>query len=62
MALAAELLPFCDCVAVRSRTGKHTIFGRVYSGMKVVQRIGLAPTGKDDKPVEDIKILATNVL
>jgi peptidyl-prolyl cis-trans isomerase-like 1 len=42
--------------------GKHTIFGRVYSGMKVVARMGLAPTNKDDKPLDDIKILATRVV
>jgi peptidyl-prolyl cis-trans isomerase-like 1 len=37
--------------------GKHTIFGRVASGMKVVQRIGLVQTNKDDMPVDDVKIV-----
>jgi len=37
--------------------GKHTIFGRVKSGMKVVQQIGCAPTNAQDKPIEVIKIL-----
>lgn len=37
--------------------GKHTIFGRVASGMKVVQRMGLVRTGADDKPTEDVKII-----
>lgn len=41
--------------------GKHTIFGRVSSGMRVVQRMGLVRTGKDDKPVEDIRILGGEV-
>jgi len=36
--------------------GKHTIFGRVKSGMKVVQRIGLVNTGANDRPVDDVKI------
>ena len=36
--------------------GKHAIFGRVSSGMKVVQRIGLVQTGKEDRPVDDVKI------
>ena len=27
--------------------GKHTIFGRVTSGMRVVQRMGLVKTGRD---------------
>jgi len=35
--------------------GKHTIFGRVASGMKVVQRMGLVRTS-DDKPIENVKI------
>lgn len=37
--------------------GKHTIFGRVCSGMKVVQQIGSAPTNASDKPLNDIRIL-----
>lgn len=41
--------------------GKHTIFGRIYSGMITVQRVGKVPTGKDDKPTEDVKITRTTV-
>ncbi len=37
--------------------GKHTIFGRIGSGMKVVQRIGLVETDSGDRPREEIKIL-----
>ncbi|XP_065213944.1 peptidyl-prolyl cis-trans isomerase-like 1 [Planococcus citri] len=37
--------------------GKHAIFGRVYSGMQVVKRIGLVETDKDDQPVDDVKIV-----
>ncbi|XP_033746485.1 peptidyl-prolyl cis-trans isomerase-like 1 isoform X1 [Pecten maximus] len=36
--------------------GKHTIFGRVSSGMQVVQRVGFCETDQNDKPVDDIKI------
>ncbi|KAL0273878.1 UNVERIFIED_CONTAM: hypothetical protein PYX00_006454 [Menopon gallinae] len=36
--------------------GKHTIFGRVYSGMAVVKRIGLVETDKDDQPVDEVYI------
>ena len=36
--------------------GMHTIFGRISSGMKLVQRIGLVQTDKNDKPVDDVKI------
>jgi peptidyl-prolyl cis-trans isomerase-like 1 len=36
---------------------KHAIFGRVYSGMQVVKRIGSAETDRNDRPTETIKIL-----
>lgn len=42
--------------------GKHTIFGRVSSGMRVVQRMGLVKTGAEDRPAEDVKILSARVL
>lgn len=38
--------------------GKHTIFGRVSSGMRVVQQIGNSPTNNStNKPLTDVKIL-----
>ena len=37
--------------------GKHTIFGRVASGMGTVQRMGLVECDNSDKPVDDVKIL-----
>ncbi|ORY05244.1 cyclophilin-like protein [Basidiobolus meristosporus CBS 931.73] len=37
--------------------GKHTIFGRVSEGMKVVKRMGLVATDSSDRPKEDVKIL-----
>lgn len=37
--------------------GKHTIFGRVKSGMRVVQRMGLVKTDASDRPMEDVKII-----
>ena len=36
--------------------GKHTVFGRVTSGMEAVDAIEGAPTGARDKPVDDQKI------
>lgn len=37
--------------------GKHTIFGRIYSGMGVIQRMGMVATdSKDDRPVNPITI------
>ncbi|KAM7201889.1 peptidyl-prolyl cis-trans isomerase cyclophilin-type [Naviculisporaceae sp. PSN 640] len=42
--------------------GKHTIFGRVKSGMGVVRRMGLVPTDKEDRPRDEIKIVKARVL
>ncbi|XP_003741695.1 peptidyl-prolyl cis-trans isomerase-like 1 isoform X2 [Galendromus occidentalis] len=36
--------------------GKHTIFGRVHSGLTVVKRIGQVATDAEDRPQEDVKI------
>lgn len=41
---------------------KHTIFGRVKAGMKVVQRMGLVKTNSDDRPLEEVKILKAKVV
>jgi len=35
---------------------KHTIFGRVKSGMRVVQRLEAVMTDAQDRPKEDVKI------
>ncbi|PWN51554.1 hypothetical protein IE53DRAFT_328273, partial [Violaceomyces palustris] len=35
---------------------KHTIFGRVSEGMKIVQRMGLVGTDSNDRPREEVKI------
>ena len=35
---------------------KHTIFGRIYSGMGVIQRLGLVAVDGNDKPKSDVKI------
>ena len=42
--------------------GKHTIFGRVKGGMKVVQRLGLVRTDAEDRPKEEVRILRASVL
>ncbi|KAF8987125.1 heme binding [Haplosporangium bisporale] len=36
---------------------KHTIFGRVSSGIKVVNRMGLVATDASDRPKEAVKII-----
>jgi len=37
--------------------GKHTIFGRVSAGMRVVQKIGVVQTDGSDRPKMDVKIV-----
>ena len=41
--------------------GKHTIFGRVQTGMRTVHMIGQVETDKNDKPVDDVKIVKASV-
>ena len=36
--------------------GKHTIFGRIYNGMGVVQRMGMVATDAEDRPKNQIMI------
>jgi len=36
--------------------GKHTIFGRIYSGMGIIQRMGLVPTDDQDRPKNPLVI------
>lgn len=42
--------------------GKHTIFGRVKSGMGVVRRLGLVKTDAEDRPVEEVKIIRARLI
>jgi len=37
--------------------GKHTIFGRVLTGMQVVQRLGSVPTGTNETPLSDLLLI-----
>ena len=36
--------------------GKHTIFGRIYNGMGVIQRMGMVATDDEDRPKNAITI------
>ena len=42
--------------------GKHTIFGRVKSGMRIVQRMGMVKTDGEDRPEEEVRIVSARVL
>ncbi|ESK91394.1 peptidyl prolyl cis-trans isomerase [Moniliophthora roreri MCA 2997] len=41
---------------------KHTIFGRVSTGMRVVQRLGAVAVDAQDRPKEDVKIHKSRVV
>jgi peptidylprolyl isomerase len=40
----------------------HPVFGRVMEGMDVVDKIGKVKTDRNDRPVQDVKILKATVL
>ena len=61
---ATQLLSLCSITLAPTPwlDGKHTIFGRVKSGLRVVQRMGLVKTGAEDRPLEQVKIRTARVL
>jgi len=42
--------------------GQYTVFGEVISGMDVVDRIEKVPTGAQDRPREDVRILKMKIV
>jgi cyclophilin family peptidyl-prolyl cis-trans isomerase len=42
--------------------GKHTVFGRVVEGMDVVQSIGKVQTGRNDKPLKEVRINSATIV
>jgi len=42
--------------------GKHTIFGRVQTGMRTVKMMGQVETDNNDRPVDDVKIVRASAI
>ena len=42
--------------------GESTVFGEVVEGMDVVESISKVKTGRNDRPVEDVKVIKAVVL
>lgn len=42
--------------------GKHTIFGRVKSGLRIVQRMGMAQTDRESRPTQEVKITTARLV
>src|SRR5215472_3054045 len=42
-------------------TGKHTIFGEVTSGREIVDAISNVPTGRNDRPVDDVVLESVEI-
>ncbi len=47
---------FITLAPLQHLDGKHTIFGRVKSGMKIVQKMSMVQTNDTSKPLDDVKI------
>ncbi|XP_078435150.1 cyclophilin-like peptidyl-prolyl cis-trans isomerase family protein [Wolffia australiana] len=52
---------FITLAPAQALDGKHTIFGRVCSGMEVIRRLGSVQTDKNDRPIHEVKILRATV-
>jgi peptidylprolyl isomerase len=42
--------------------GKHPVFGKIISGMDVVDAIAKVETDSNDKPIEDVRIISASVI
>eukprot|EP00887_Chlorella_sp_A99_P002291 scaffold10.g2291.t1 len=53
---------FVTCAPCPWLDGKHTIFGRVCSGMDVIQRMNNVQTDKTDRPTTEVRVLRARPL
>ena len=52
---------FITVAATPWLNGHHTIFGEVSAGYDVVEKIENTPTGAEDRPLKEVKILRATV-
>lgn len=53
---------FITLTPVTNLDGKHSVFGKIVKGQKVVDSIGKVKTGPRDKPVEDVVMNEVNII
>jgi peptidyl-prolyl cis-trans isomerase A (cyclophilin A) len=53
---------FITLVPTPHLDGRHTVFGKVVSGMDIISKIGKAPTGQMDRPTTEIKIEKVTII
>ena len=52
---------FITLAPQRHLDGRHAVFGKVIKGEKVLDAIRSTPTGRNDKPIKDVKIIKVTI-